>query len=116
MGLNAVRRHLKDTITNTYVRRALVLVVASALLMALDASHFNGIDDETVWERFCNRMYLLLTTISTVGYGDIHPKSVTARAVLGVVMACMIVEFDPLRLFETLVQGQVTASKRLSIS
>ena len=45
---------------------------------------WNGMDDEedTLQVKLFKRMYFSLTTLSTVGYGDISPKSIKARAIV----------------------------------
>lgn len=47
-----------------------------------DSSDWNGIDpktDRTFLEKFMNRLYFSVVTFSTVGYGDISPKTHKAR-------------------------------------
>ena len=54
------------------------------LLLCPDAKdHFTGIaphDDDTLPKKFYNRLYLAATSLSAVGYGDVAPRSITARA------------------------------------
>ena len=50
-----------------------------------DSSDWNGIDaesDGTFAEKFMNRLYFSVVTFSTVGYGDISPKTQKARALV----------------------------------
>ena len=54
----------------------LALIVVS--LMFFDHTHFGGIDEEedkNLTDALINRLYFTSTTISSVGYGDIVPKS-----------------------------------------
>lgn len=47
--------------------------------------HFNGIkkeDDETFVDKLFNRFYFSIVTGTTLGYGDISPKSKTARIII----------------------------------
>lgn len=47
-------------------------------LMYFDHTHFNGIsksDDNEFFDALLNRSYFTTTTISSVGYGDISPKT-----------------------------------------
>lgn len=57
------------------------------LLLALDHTHFNGIEGaESNTTLLLNRAYLTLATMSTAGYGNLSPKSMQARLVLGCLM------------------------------
>ena len=40
---------------------------------------FNSRLSPTVFFEFMNRLYFTMTTVSTVGYGDISPRSNTAK-------------------------------------
>ena len=47
--------------------------------------HWKGIDfdnDRTLFDKFFNRLYFSLTTMTTIGYGDISPVSKTARSIV----------------------------------
>jgi hypothetical protein len=76
---------------------ALVLVL-TGILMALcknGPEHFNGITaekDQTLWQRFQNRLYFSAVTASSIGYGDVSPKSATARGVV-IAFAVLLVSF-----------------------
>ena len=65
------------------LRVVIAVVLATAIVcLPLGPSHFNGLDaSETIVERVVNRLYFAVTTISTVGYGDISPKSLVAKCV-----------------------------------
>lgn len=61
-----------------------VTVVFSFVLMICDANEFNGLDDENERDnavKYLNRLYFTITTISTVGYGDISPASTRAKII-----------------------------------
>lgn len=76
-----------------FLSLALIVVTFTVALYSLDASHFNGIEDDqekTFFERLLNRLYFCMTTISTVGYGDISPKSGTAKALVMVLHAIVL--------------------------
>ena len=47
-----------------------------------DHTHFNGIaadEDDSMISIFVTRLYFTMTTVSTIGYGDITPKSIKVR-------------------------------------
>ena len=62
-----------------------VFVVIVALFFTVffgSTSDFNGLDEDTdsnFIQKFLNRFYFSVITLSTVGYGDISPKTFGAR-------------------------------------
>ena len=58
-------------------------LTAALMLLCRDArAHFSGLlpeDDDTLAKKAFNRLYFSATSISALGYGDIAPKSATAR-------------------------------------
>lgn len=63
-----------------------------ATTLRMDSSHFNGFDEEPhIYDQLLNRLYFVATTLSTVGYGDISPKSADAKIVSIIAMVCLIV-------------------------
>ena len=72
-----------------------ILVAATALLCALDKSNFNGLDDEDGFlDVVLNRFYFAITTISTVGYGDVTPKSRIAKCLSMVLQTSILLAFS----------------------
>ena len=66
------------------------IVVATVLLCFLSASNFNGLDeDEPMYMVPLNRMYFVMSTLSTVGYGDISPRSPLAKSASILMMLSM---------------------------
>jgi len=65
------------------VREVLLLILGTTFILTfLDHRHFKGIDEEDdrdLFSKVKTRMYFSMTTLSTVGYGDIVPKSDVAR-------------------------------------
>jgi len=58
--------------------------------------HFNGITkeaDQTFGDKLFNRFYFSLVTATTLGYGDISPKSKTARTIVMIFMFVMFFGF-----------------------
>lgn len=76
------------------VYATLSLVVALVLLtIAAPAKEFRGLDedeDDTLYKKFVNRLYFATTTVSTIGYGDITPKSTSLRYLVAVVQLLML--------------------------
>lgn len=71
-----------------------MVVVCTLFFYLYDHDHFNGIsadEDRTCGQRLLNRAYFVLTTLSTVGYGDISPKSVETRAFTMLMMFGLLV-------------------------
>jgi len=69
----------------------LSLFVGVYLFFCRDYSHFNGIEkknDKHLFDAFLNRFYFVLITFTTIGYGDITPKSKLARLI-----TCFIILF-----------------------
>ena len=81
----------------------LSLFVGIYLYFCRDYRHFNGIkqkDDKQFWDAYLNRFYFILITFTTIGYGDITPKSQTARiitiSILLLIMIVILKAFDSL--------------------
>ena len=68
-------------------------IVSFLFLLCLGSDHFNGIDLETDdgITYILNRVYYMVMTVSTVGYGDITPKSTLARLLtLGIIINVLL--------------------------
>ena len=87
------------TFTNTRLHRILLklfvlMLVFSCIFATFDHTHWKGLvvdDDVNVFERFMTRLYFTSTTMSTVGYGDIVPKTHSCRNVVVMLQFGMIV-------------------------
>lgn len=80
---------------NATTRLGLLVGVFCCLTFTLDHTHWNGIDEEeTIEKRLENRLYYVMTTMSTVGYGDISPKSSEARLITSGMMVYLVWELD----------------------
>lgn len=66
---------------STLFRIVATIVIFTAFTSFLGSDHFHGIEDERFDERFLNRFYFVMTTLSTVGYGDVSPKSPLAKGI-----------------------------------
>jgi hypothetical protein len=69
-----------------------VITLFSVLTFMYSAEEYNGIDAETDigLKRLENRIYYVLTTLSSVGYGDIYPVSSRARVTGCAMMILML--------------------------
>ena len=76
----------RSTITSI----AIIVIGFTVLTFLMGPQHFNGLEDERVGERLINRLYYVMTTVSTVGYGDISPKTPFAKLVGITIMSTML--------------------------
>lgn len=71
----------------------LIILSFTVIFSFLSEEHFNSpepIDDHVgVIDRFISRLYFTTITASTIGFGDITPRSNTAR-LLTIVMICIM--------------------------
>jgi NhaP-type Na+/H+ or K+/H+ antiporter len=81
----------------------LSLVVMIFMVFCRDYTHFRGLDkaqDSQFIHAFTNRLYFVLTTLTTIGYGDIVPATLRCRmitvAVILVVFILVLKAFDSL--------------------
>ena len=70
------------------------------LLFCRDSEHFHGLDkklDQNIFGALFQRFYFITTTLTTIGYGDIAPRTLRAKVivllfiiiVLGIVMQAL---------------------------
>lgn len=52
----------------------------------------NDLNDSTITDKFFNRLYFSLTTMTTIGFGDITPVSKTARSLVMLQMFTIILK------------------------
>ena len=52
----------------------------------------NDLNDSTLTDKFFNRLYFSLTTMTTIGFGDITPVSKTARSLVMLQMFTIILK------------------------
>ena len=85
--LVSIDRHLLASLVT-------IIVLLTAVFMFLPQSDFNGIttEDELKQGRLIPRLHLAMATVSTVGYGDVSPKSGLARLVCVAAQLLMMLE------------------------
>ena len=65
----------------------LIITIFVIILSFFDHTHWNGIEEEedkSIIKKLFNRYYFITTTVSSVGYGDISPKSYSCKFVVSV--------------------------------
>ena len=84
----------------------LSLVVMIYMVFCRDYTHFRGLDkvqDSQFVYAFTNRLYFVLTTLTTIGYGDITAASLRCRMItVGVILVVFILV---LKVFDTLINN-----------
>lgn len=79
MKINLER--LKESVSEIFVLCILFIII----LTFYDHTHWNGIEEEedkSYLKKIFNRYYFITTTISSVGYGDISPKSYVCKFIV----------------------------------
>ena len=65
----------------------ITIIIFICILSLFDYTHWDGIyeeEDKSIIKKIFNRYYFITTTISSVGYGDISPKSYSCRAIVSI--------------------------------
>ena len=65
----------------------LIIITFIIILSLFDHTHWNGIEEEEdkgIIKKVFNRYYFITTTISSVGYGDISPKSYICKFIVSI--------------------------------
>lgn len=76
----------------------IVILCASiiCLMFGWDTEHWTGIEKEEdilICDKFFNRMYFSFMTFSTIGFGDISPKSKQMKSVIMAMSVVILVGF-----------------------
>lgn len=82
------------------------LFVGLYMLFCRDHRNFHGIkrnEDIYWWDAFLNRFYFVLITISTIGYGDITPR--TKRAKLLTIAIILVIMVAVLKVFKEMINA-----------
>ena len=78
------------TFTNKIQKFSIIIgfIILFAIIYTIacpTTDHWKGLtddNDKTMFDKFFNRLYFSLTTMTTIGYGDISPLSKTARSIV----------------------------------
>jgi hypothetical protein len=71
----------------------IILFAIIYTILCPSADHWKGlseVDDKTLYDKFFNRLYFSIATMTTIGYGDLSPLSKTARFVALIQMFILI--------------------------
>ncbi len=78
-------RRVTELLVNLTLRKALGLILAVATTLAITAAVLERLIDPA-FETFPRALWFTVTTVSTVGYGDIVPETGAGRVVAAVLM------------------------------
>tara|TARA_Y100001934_G_C11957539_1_gene587904 strand:- start:10 stop:516 length:507 start_codon:yes stop_codon:yes gene_type:complete len=93
---------IKDGIVLFIVNIMIIFTFATLYFVNKHPDNWNGIDEHSIWFDFC---YFSFTTMTTIGYGDISPKSDKAK------LMCMIQQLIVLFQIANFVSKVVTEKK-----
>ena len=78
-------RPTQDRLDNLRLRGAVLLIVAVATVLSFVAAVFQRLADPGI-DTFGDALWWAVTTVSTVGYGDVVPESSAGRVVGSILM------------------------------
>jgi voltage-gated potassium channel len=81
-----IERRLTEALLSLTLRKAVGLIVAVAMSLAFGAAVLERVLEPEVFETFPNALWFAITTVTTVGYGDIVPESAGGRLVASALM------------------------------
>ncbi len=81
-----IEKRLTDVLLSLTLRKAVGLIVAVAMTLALGAAVLERLLEPTVFHTFPNALWFSITTVTTVGYGDFVPESAAGRFVASALM------------------------------
>jgi voltage-gated potassium channel len=72
-----------ERIRNAIFLSLAIIFTFSCIFYMFDHTHFDGyeLEEETSGEKFLNRLYFTMTTLSSTGYGDIAPGSFPVKLI-----------------------------------
>ena len=66
-----------------------VMILFSVIFTMLPNKHFNQPDDsedKNLFQRFLNRLYFTIITVSSVGYGEYYPKTMLSKVLVSLLI------------------------------
>jgi voltage-gated potassium channel len=84
--LNRFDRRLTERLNSLTLRKAVGLIVTVATLLAFAAAVLERLLEPKVFDTFPHALWFTITTVTTVGYGDLVPESAAGRLVASALM------------------------------
>ena len=81
-----IERRLTEALLSLTLRKAVGLIVAVAMSLAFAAAVLERLLEPEVFKTFPNALWFAITTVTTVGYGDLVPESAGGRLVASALM------------------------------
>lgn len=74
---------ISERMRNSIFISLAIIFTFSCIFYMFDHTHFDGyeLEEETSGEKFLNRLYFTMTTLSSTGYGDIAPSSFIVKLI-----------------------------------
>lgn len=72
----------------------IIILIFTIILMFFDDSNFRGFNEnesENIYIKFINRLYFTMTTISSTGYGDVSPKSISIKIISMILQFALVI-------------------------
>jgi voltage-gated potassium channel len=83
--LAVLERRITRALTDLTLRRAIALIVTLAFVLAVGAATFERLVDPGIGT-YGDALWWAVSTVSTVGYGDVVPESAAGRIVASMLM------------------------------
>ena len=89
----------KKRLIKALIKIFLIVIISTLIYMSFNHEHWNGInenDDKNLFNKLISRLYFTTTTLSSVGYGDISPKTNINRLItiiLHIIVLITIIEY-----------------------
>ena len=81
-----IEKRLTEALLSLTLRKAIGLIVAVAMSLAIGAAFLERLLEPRVFDTFPHALWFSITTVSTVGYGDLVPESAGGRLVASALM------------------------------
>ena len=81
-----IEKRLTQALLSLTLRKAVGLIVAVATLLAFAAAFLERLLEPEVFNTFPHALWFSISTVTTVGYGDIVPESGAGRLVASALM------------------------------
>ena len=81
-----IEKRLTVALLSLTLRKAVALIVTTATLLAIVAAVLERLLEPEVFDTFPHALWFSITTVTTVGYGDVVPESAAGRLVASALM------------------------------